>query len=59
MNANENAGPTQVQRALRASDPELEKSRGVRIEPCEFETLLERAMEILSASARAATPSAS
>ncbi len=38
--------------------PERTDSR-VRVEPCEFESLLQRAMEILSARARSATASRS
>jgi hypothetical protein len=38
--------------------PEENHSR-VRVEPCEFERLLQRAMEILSVRARSATASGS
>lgn len=43
------------------SSPDLpeENSSRVRVEPCEFESLLERAMEILSLRAQTATVSRS
>jgi hypothetical protein len=59
MNTNENAVHTETFGGFRSNEPEREKARGVWVEPCEFETLLERAMEILSARARTATSSSS
>ena len=43
------------------SSPDLpeENSSRVRVEPCEFESLLQRAMEILSIRAQSATASRS
>ncbi|HUE55746.1 MAG TPA: hypothetical protein VMO76_07925 [Candidatus Udaeobacter sp.] len=59
MNVNKNAVYTQVLGVIRSNQPEREKSRGVLVERCEFEALLQRAMEILSARARTATTSSS
>jgi hypothetical protein len=57
MNANKNAVQLRNLGVLRSNEPEPEGSAGVRVEPCQFETLLERAMEILSARAKTARSS--
>jgi len=59
MDENDNATkPLDSNPASSQDLPELADSR-VRVEPCEFESLLQRAMEILSARARGATASRS
>jgi hypothetical protein len=59
MNVSENAVQAGERGVLRSNEPVLERTRGVRVEPCEFERLLQRAMEILSVRARIATPGGS
>jgi hypothetical protein len=59
MDENDNATKSQDRNPASSQDvPERADSR-VRVEPCEFESLLQRAMEILSARARGATASRS
>ncbi len=59
MSPNDNATkPLESNLASSRDLPEENHSR-VRVEPCEFESLLQRAMEILSDKARSATPSRS
>jgi hypothetical protein len=59
MNLNDNAMKPLESNPISSRDlPEEIRSR-VRVEPCEFESLLQRAMEILSARARGATASGS
>ncbi len=55
MNANENAVHPGETGVFRSNEPERERLAGVRVEACEFEALLRRAMEILSARAQTAT----
>jgi hypothetical protein len=59
MNVSENAVQAGERGVFRSNEPALVRSVGVRVEPCEFEALLERAMEILSVRARAAATSGS
>jgi hypothetical protein len=59
MNLNDNVIRPLEHNLVTSRDlPEGIHSR-VRVEPCEFESLLQRAMEILSARARSATASGS
>jgi len=59
MNANENAVQAGERGVFRLNEPAAERTGGVQVEPCEFETLLVRAMEILSVRAGTAAPSGS
>ena len=57
MNANENAVHAGECGAFPLHETRPERAGEVRVEPCEFEKLLQRAMEILDTRARAATAS--
>lgn len=59
MNLNDNLMKPLEDKPVSAQDrPDRSNSRG-RVEPYEFERLLQRAMEILSLRAQSATPSRS
>ncbi len=59
MNLNDNTRKPVEHKTISAQElPERSNSR-VRVEPCEFERLLQRAMEILSIRAQSATLSRS
>jgi hypothetical protein len=57
MNLNDNATKQLESNPLSSRDLREEIQSCVCVEPCEFESLLQRAMEILSARARSASPS--
>ena len=57
MSLNENATKPPENNPFSSRDLPEEMPLRARVEPCEFESLLERAMEILSAKARSATAS--
>lgn len=59
MNATEDAVQAGERDVFRSNELALARPGGVRVEPCEFEMLLERAMEILSLRGRAEVPSGS
>ena len=58
MNVNEKAKKP-LENNLDSSQELPEETLRVRVEPCEFESLLQRAMEILSTRAQSATVSRS
>ncbi len=59
MNLNDNVVKPLESKTISAQDPFDRSNSRVRVEPFEFEELLERAMEILSIRAQSATPSKS
>jgi hypothetical protein len=59
MNLNDNAMKLLESNPVSLRDLPEETHSRVRVEPCEFESLLQRAMEILSVRARSATASSS
>ncbi len=59
MNLNDNAAQPLDSNLVSSRDLPEETHSGLRVEPCEFESLLQRAMEILSARARGAMASSS
>jgi len=59
MNSNDNATKPVESNPISSQGLPEKTHSGVRVEPCEFESLLQRAMEILSARARGATASSS
>jgi len=59
MNLNDNVVKPLENKTISAQDPFDRSNSRVRVEPFEFEKLLERAMEILSIRAQSATPSRS
>jgi hypothetical protein len=59
MNLNEKAIKPLKSNLVSPPDLPEENSSRVRVEPCEFESLLQRAMEILSLRAQSATVSRS
>jgi predicted kinase len=59
MNLNDNAMKPLQGSPVSSRDLAQENHSRTRVEPCEFESLLQRAMEILNARARAATASSS
>jgi len=59
MNLNDNVVKPLESKTISAQDPFDRSNSRVRVEPFEFEELLERAMEILSIRAQSATPSRS
>jgi hypothetical protein len=59
MNLNDNAMKTLESDLDSSRDLPDKTQSGVRVEPCEFESLLQRAMEIVSARERGATASSS
>jgi hypothetical protein len=59
MNLNDNAMKPLGSNLVSSRELPEEIHSRVRVEPCEFESLLQRAMEILSARARSATASGS
>jgi hypothetical protein len=59
MNLNDNAMNPLQGNAVSSRDLMEENHSRARVEPCEFESLLQRAMEILNARARAAMTSSS
>ncbi len=59
MNLNDNLMKPLENKTISAQDPFDRSNSRVRVEPFEFEKLLERAMEILSIRAQSAIPSRS
>jgi hypothetical protein len=59
MDENDNATKSLDSNPASSQDLLEQTDSRVRVEPCEFEELLQRAMEILSARARGATASRS
>jgi hypothetical protein len=59
MNLNDSAMKQLESSPISSRDLPEEIHSRVRVEPCEFESLLQRAMEILSVRARSATASSS
>jgi hypothetical protein len=59
MDENDNATKRLDSNPASSQDVHEQTDSRVRVEPCEFEKLLQRAMEILSARARSATASRS
>jgi hypothetical protein len=59
MNLNDNAIKPLESNPVSSPDLPEEIHSRMRVEPCEFECLLQRAMEILSARARSAAASSS
>jgi len=59
MDQNDNATKPPESNPISSQDLPARTDSRVRVEPCEFESLLQRAMEILSARARSATASRS
>lgn len=59
MNPNDKATKPLESNLVPSQEDQEETPSRVRVEPCEFESLLQRAMEILSIRARSATASRS
>jgi hypothetical protein len=57
MNVNDPKVPPATPQSQTSGETNASTGPGTRVEPCEFESLLRRAMEILDTRARAATTS--